>query len=835
MKSLRSIELTVYTAVLAILFAGAVIAQEPIGGPYTTDANTVLLLHLDGNFTNESSFSDDAIGHGNFVFFPASADASLDQSLRLDNDAEGDSSHATVADNDNLDLTGDWTIEGWINVFTFGAGAEDWRWVPRLIIKTGDEVFWRPNYWIEMWGDNRFFSFGYHNSQQNAWPQVNTPNNFMEPGVWYHLAFIRDNTQNVMINMIHNAQRELMHFGAVSYDPIEEDPPLVSTQDVHIGWAGSIATAGGPSGDSWLDGFVDEIRVSNIVRNFTMPLAIVNATTLEDQDSSVPSYPVNADVLMVGAAGAVQSVTLNYSTDGGITWQTIPMTAGSTTYSAEIPGQPLDTVVDYYILAEDDGGLQSTSPSGALSHSAYYSFSVFAAPEAVGGPYTADANTMLLLHLDGNFTNESDSSDDAIGHGNFLFFPASADASLDQSLRLDNDAEGDSSHATVADNDNLDLTGDWTIEGWINVFTFGAGAEDWRWVPRLIIKTGDEVFWRPNYWIEMWGDNRFFSFGYHNSQQNAWPQVNTPNNFMEPGVWYHLAFIRDNTQNVMINMIHNAQRELMHFGAVSYDPIEEDPPLVSTQDVHIGWAGSIATAGGPSGDSWLDGFVDEIRVSNIVRNFTMPLAIVNATTLEDQDSSVPSYPVNADVLMVGAAGAVQSVTLNYSTDGGITWQTIPMTAGSTTYSAEIPGQPLDTVVDYYILAEDDGGLQSTSPSGALSHSAYYSFSVAEPTGIEPVASGLPTTFELSQNFPNPFNPSTEIKFAIPKSQYVNLTVYDLFGRTVKTLVDEEVAAGRYKVSWEGTTDAGKQVASGIYFYRLQSKENVQARKMVLVR
>ncbi|NIW78415.1 MAG: hypothetical protein GWN16_02700, partial [Calditrichae bacterium] len=347
------------------MFSGTVFAQEPIGGPYTADSNTMLLLHFDGDFTNESSFSEDATGFGNYQFFNASVDPSLNQSLRLDNDAPGDSAFVTVADTSYLDLTDAWTIEGWINIFTFGTTGSH-RWVPRLIIKTGDEVFWRPNYWIEMWGSDRFFSFGYHNAAQTAWPQVNTPNNFMDPGIWYHLAFIRDTTNQVMINMIHDANRDLIFFNAVPYDPVNEDPPITTNQDVHIGWAGS-RTIASPSNDSWLDGFVDEIRVSNTVRNFSIPPVITNTTDLENQTTSVPSYDVDTEVFKVGAAGSVQSVNIMYSADGGATWQSEPMSQTSgNTYSGSIPGSmPLGTIVDYYIQAEDDGGLQSTDPAGA--------------------------------------------------------------------------------------------------------------------------------------------------------------------------------------------------------------------------------------------------------------------------------------------------------------------------------------------------------------------------------------------------------------------------------------------------------------------------------------
>jgi YVTN family beta-propeller protein len=90
-------------------------------------------------------------------------------------------------------------------------------------------------------------------------------------------------------------------------------------------------------------------------------------------------------------------------------------------------------------------------------------------------------------------------------------------------------------------------------------------------------------------------------------------------------------------------------------------------------------------------------------------------------------------------------------------------------------------------------------------------------------------------FELAQNVPNPFNPTTSIRFTIPEDGYVRLAVYDAAGRRIRTLVDRELKANFYRVDWNGRNDAGRQVASGIYFYRIQAGRHTQARKMLLLR
>jgi hypothetical protein len=94
---------------------------------------------------------------------------------------------------------------------------------------------------------------------------------------------------------------------------------------------------------------------------------------------------------------------------------------------------------------------------------------------------------------------------------------------------------------------------------------------------------------------------------------------------------------------------------------------------------------------------------------------------------------------------------------------------------------------------------------------------------------------LPTTYSLSQNYPNPFNPVTEIHFEIPERSHVTLTVYNVVGQKVATLVDKELMPDRYVVDWEGTSDSGAKVATGVYFYKLQAEGFVETKKMMLLK
>jgi hypothetical protein len=94
---------------------------------------------------------------------------------------------------------------------------------------------------------------------------------------------------------------------------------------------------------------------------------------------------------------------------------------------------------------------------------------------------------------------------------------------------------------------------------------------------------------------------------------------------------------------------------------------------------------------------------------------------------------------------------------------------------------------------------------------------------------------IPTAFNLNQNFPNPFNPQTTIKFALPEAADVQLKVYGVDGRLVKTLVNETREAGYHEVVWRGDDGAGRRVATGTYFYVIDAGDNHQVRKMTLVK
>lgn len=96
--------------------------------------------------------------------------------------------------------------------------------------------------------------------------------------------------------------------------------------------------------------------------------------------------------------------------------------------------------------------------------------------------------------------------------------------------------------------------------------------------------------------------------------------------------------------------------------------------------------------------------------------------------------------------------------------------------------------------------------------------------------VEQSGSAIPTSFVLSQNFPNPFNPSTSFEIQVPSFEFVRVIVYDMLGRELATLVNEVKSPGTYRVTWEAAN-----LPSGVYYYRLTAANFLAARKMVLLK
>lgn len=142
----------------------------------------------------------------------------------------------------------------------------------------------------------------------------------------------------------------------------------------------------------------------------------------------------------------------------------------------------------------------------------------------------------------------------------------------------------------------------------------------------------------------------------------------------------------------------------------------------------------------------------------------------------------------------------------------------------------IPLGGTDTVVSSVTgLSAGNDFIYLLQESQYASRCFFYRIELNTITNVED-EEGIPKGYSLEQNCPNPFNPSTSIKYAVSDMQFVTLKVYDVLGNEIATLVNEEQPAGSYEVSFDAS-----QFTSGIYFYRLQAGNFVETKKMILLK
>nr|MBN2276555.1 T9SS type A sorting domain-containing protein [candidate division Zixibacteria bacterium] len=176
------------------------------------------------------------------------------------------------------------------------------------------------------------------------------------------------------------------------------------------------------------------------------------------------------------------------------------------------------------------------------------------------------------------------------------------------------------------------------------------------------------------------------------------------------------------------------------------------------------------------------------------------------------------------------------------------------------YAAVSDAESDDSLIYYAFSASNDSllrdfsyetGLLTLTASAGYSGEVYLYIAITDPdtaiahdtivVTVEPFldvndnAELIPERYALNQNYPNPFNPITIIGYSVPTRSVVNITVFDLLGRQVITLVDETRGPGTYTVEWNGSDQSGYPVASGLYFYCMKSGDYIEKRKMILLK
>jgi Secretion system C-terminal sorting domain len=214
---------------------------------------------------------------------------------------------------------------------------------------------------------------------------------------------------------------------------------------------------------------------------------------------------------------------------------------------------------------------------------------------------------------------------------------------------------------------------------------------------------------------------------------------------------------------------------------------------------------------------------------------------------------VLSLAVNGSNVFAGPFGISPS-GIYKSTNNGTSWSQTSLN-NVDVYSLAVNGNNVFAgTIDYGVYVSTDNGTSWTQRIEGLSTSntivfdlcllsnyifagigyggnmGVYRRSLGEVTSIQTVSNELPNKFSLLQNYPNPFNPNTQIRFIIPNPSFVKLVVYDIMGREVTSLVNEQLNTGVYEIDWNASN-----YPSGVYYYKLIAGDYTETKKMVLVK
>ncbi|MBD3165552.1 hypothetical protein GF324_03055, partial [bacterium] len=403
------------------------------------------------------------------------------------------------------------------------------------------------------------------------------------------------------------------------------------------------------------------------------------------------SQPIGGECFQCGStvpilftSEGIPTVTIQYSANAGADWTMIAesVNAGEGRCFWTVPATPGE---NYLVRVRAD--LDTTVADVSSS-----TFEVDE-DERVGGPYATDDNTVLLLNFDGSAENQGSTADGS-AHGATGYFRDGL-FGMGEYLRIENTPDVNHSCVIVPSDPALNLTGDWTIEGWFKAASVGNGVCAF---PIVMMRPGATQFYDAPIWISINNNASAFSASCR-TPGGPGPMLYLPGGSLQTDEWYHLAYVRDTGENRLRLLLHNADRELVYsesgyFTASSELEANEEPLLIGGVNA-------------PS-NMQFDGWVDEVRISDILRPFADPQAI----------------------------------------------------------------------------------------------------------GDHAEFNNLPQQFELMSAYPNPFNPSTTVRLAVPETAELHLVVYNLLGQRAALLHHGPEMPGYHLYRFDASN-----LAAGIYFLR----------------
>ncbi len=455
-------------------------------------------------------------------------------------------------------------------------------------------------------------------------------------------------------------------------------------------------------------------------------------------------------------------------------FETVPLVSrGGDTYRAEIPGRSLNTRVDYYVYARDDLGLESFHPSGAPS-------------EGTASFYVAPVVVVF--------------EDDMETEGDWLTRAPGDAATAGVWTRVD-------PNATYLDTIMVQPEDDHTPDPGLTCYITGQ-ASPGAGQAVSDVDGGSTTLVSPYLDLSQYpGGTLSYYRWYTNDTGNS------------PGEDIWQVIVSGDGENWAILELTSASDR-----SWVYREFRLEEHITLTDSVQIRFvaqdigAGSIVEAG-----------VDDVKVFG----FAIP-----------GDHDPPDVEVvqpNGGEQIVGGSASPYTIRWNATDDTGVTLTQIFFSIdGGTTYPDTLAGGALDSTFNWWVPDMDAPNCRIRvacfDSSGKWdSDASNQDFEIVSVTGIADEARALPLEVVLSQNLPNPFNPMTEIRFGLPREMRVSLSIYSVEGRLVRTLADEIFAGGFHHLIWDGRDSRRREVSTGIYLYRLATREKVIGKKMLLLK
>jgi hypothetical protein len=533
-----------------------------------------------------------------------------------------------------------------------------------------------------------------------------------------------------------------------------------------------------------------------------------------------PSAPACADLRVTPPPAPPQAVTAQLTSEPGrarIAWRAAETgppaaayavhrrsNAGAFAVLGTVPA-PDTTLVDstlvagawcYFVRALDAEGLASAASDTACVD--------YAPPPTIGAPLNPTATPADSV-IAGNATGAvilsfdegaGQTTMDASGNGNHAMLGSSdaADSAdpvwlaglAGSAVRLD----GSNDRLKIADSPSLRLNGSFTVEAWVR--RASTGTED------CIASKGDSS--KRNFYVMLTADGRIdFTWETSGGVKHGLTSTAT----VADNNWHHIACVYDQA---------NGQSRIFLDGSLLQWAADTGTPVGSIDPMYVG---ARLTAG--SLKSYFHGTIDLLRTvpSALYADHFTPPTSYRATTTQRITRLQWQPPA------LGSAAGYRA----YRQDAGAAFVAIgPPSIAGTSFTDM---SPPEGVACYRITALDSAGSEGP-PSDTACTSAT---KVQENGPREPVA---PAGIALSAA-PNPFNPTTVLRFALPQATDVSLVIYDARGTRVVTVVRGALPAGRHAVIWTGRTDSGSAAASGVYFARLQAGTAAKSAKLLLLK